>query len=81
MKKLEKIITYLEAVKVDSPYPFKVWEFQKMIDLCQSALKGDISHKTARKIMYEECALHMNSGCYDSSHMKVSEMCLPFVWN
>ena len=79
--KLEKIVKELESIKVRSPYPFKVWGMQDLLDLANSGIKQDISVKAARKMIYEHCTEHLDSGCYDSAHLHISSMCLPIVWN
>jgi hypothetical protein len=79
--KLEKIASSLEAISKRSPYPFKVWGMQDILDLAKSGIKGDISDKTARKLIYEHCTEYLDSGCYDSAHLNISAMCLPIVWN
>lgn len=80
MKKVEKIAKYLQNLKDNHANIFNVWDMQNMLDLAESCIRGDITHKVARKMIYEECTQYLNTDAYDSAHADISLMCLPFVW-
>lgn len=76
MKKLQKILDYLNKLKQSHPHLFYE-DYKDMIDLAESGVKGDIEAKTALKMIYKMCCEHLDSGAYESADSDVSLMCLP----